>query len=159
MKELLFFSPLIMRHMEKQFNEEIEVLLIEDDPNDAEMIIRTLKKNNLDNNLKHVEDGALAIEFLQKVKQQGRNKPKLIILDLSMPKVNGSEALEVIKSDEGTRGIPVVVLTSSMEERDLKRCYELGVNSYILKPVDYNEFSKTIKNVGRYWLRLNLIPN
>lgn len=145
--------------MEQQVNEEIEVLLIEDDPNDAEMIIRTLKKNGMDNNLKHVEDGAQAMQVLNKVKQSGRNYPKLIILDLSMPKVNGSEVLEVIKKEEGMRGIPVVVLTSSMEERDLRRCYDLGVNSYILKPVDYPEFSKTIKKVGRYWLELNLIPN
>lgn len=145
--------------MEQQFKEDIEVLLIEDDPNDAEMIIRSLKKNGLDHHLKHVEDGAIAIQVLEKMKQNGRKKPKLIILDLSMPKVNGSEVLEVIKGDEELKNIPVVVLTSSMEEKDLKRCYSLGVNSYILKPVDFTEFSKTIKNLGRYWLEFNLIPN
>lgn len=145
--------------MEPQFKEEIEILLIEDDPNDAEMIIRSLSKNGLDGNLQHVEDGALAIEFLKNLKNSGKKNPKLIILDLSMPKVDGSEVLEVIKCDEGTRYIPVVVLTSSMEERDLKRCYALGVNSYILKPVDYIEFSKTIKKIGQYWLKFNLIPN
>lgn len=145
--------------MKQQFNQEIEVLLIEDDPNDAEMIIRTLRKNSLDNNLKHVEDGALAIDVLQKIKKNGGSYPKLIILDLSMPRVNGAEVLAVLKKDELTKGIPVVVLTSSMEDKDLKRCYELGVNSYILKPVDFSEFSETIKNLGRYWLQLNLIPN
>lgn len=145
--------------MEQQFNQEIEVLLIEDDPNDAEMIIRSLTKHGLDKNLKHVNDGAVAVSFLKSIKEEGGSYPKLIILDLSMPKVNGAEVLEVIKNDQNTRNIPVVVLTSSMEEKDLKRCYNLGVNSYIVKPVDYSEFSKTIKNVGRYWLQLNLIPN
>lgn len=144
--------------MEQQ-SKEFEVLLIEDDPNDAEMIIRTLRKNGLDSNLKHVEDGVQAMEVLKKVKQHKKRYPKLIILDLSMPKVGGSEVLEILKKEEETRNIPVVVLTSSMEERDLKRCYALGVNSYILKPVDYTEFSRTIKRVGRYWLELNLIPN
>lgn len=145
--------------MELKHNEEIQVLLIEDDPNDAQMIVRSLKKNNLDSNLKHVEDGALAIDYLKSLENSGRKYPRLIILDLSMPKVNGSEVLEVIKDDEGTKNIPVVVLTSSMEEKDLKRCYALGVNSYILKPVDYAEFSNTIKKVGQYWLKYNLIPN
>lgn len=145
--------------MEEQVSEEIDVLLIEDDPNDAEMIIRTLKKNGWDKSLKHVEDGARAMQVLEEVKQQGKKYPKLIILDLSMPKVNGSEVLEVLKGNEGTNAIPVVVLTSSMEERDLKRCYGLGVNSYVVKPVEYAEFSKTIKKIGRYWIELNLIPN
>jgi len=148
-----------MGPMELQVNQEVDVLLIEDDPNDAEMIIRTLRKNGLDTNLRHVEDGARALQVLDELKQNGKNQPRLILLDLSMPKINGSEVLEVLKNDEVTRGIPVVVLTSSMEEKDLKRCYALGVNSYIVKPVDYAEFSKTIKNVGRYWLRFNLIPD
>ncbi|MEG9328455.1 response regulator [Salinimicrobium catena] len=145
--------------MEEPSSQEIEVLLIEDDLNDAEMICRTLSKNGWEKNLKHVEDGAVALELLRELKECGRAYPKLIILDLSMPKVNGSEVLEVIKTEETTRNIPVVVLTSSMEEKDLKRCYALGVNSYILKPVDYSEFSKTIKSLGQYWLQLNLIPN
>jgi two-component system, response regulator len=144
--------------MEQRLFDDIEVLLIEDDPNDAEMIIRSLRKNDLDGNLKHVEDGALATQFLKDIKTSGKKYPKLILLDLSMPKVNGSEVLEVIKNDEDTRRIPVVVFTSSMEERDLNRCYALGVNSYVVKPVDYAEFSTTIAKLGQYWINYNQIP-
>lgn len=142
-------------------NEDLDILLIEDDPNDAEMIMRALKKRGIENNLIHVEDGAAAAELLFGADSAHPKPglPRLIILDLSMPKIDGADVLETIKTSERTRGIPVVVLTSSREESDLKRCYELGVNSYIVKPVDFMEFSNTISNIGHYWLELNLTPN
>ncbi len=140
-------------------NTEIEIILVEDNPSDAEMTIRALKKSNLANKIVHLRDGAEALDFIfGKGQYEGRNtelKPKLILLDLKMPKVNGIEVLEKIKDNELTRSIPVVVLTSSNEDPDIRRCYELGVNSYIVKPVDFENFSKSISELGLYWLLLN----
>lgn len=138
--------------------ETINILLIEDDPGDAEMIIRALKKNNLDRELLHVEDGAAAIDFLFGMgiySKMGIRIPKLIILDLHMPKINGLDVLHRIRANEGSKRIPVVVLTSSREDSDLKRCYDSGVNSYIVKPIEFNAFTNTILDLGHYWLKVN----
>lgn len=143
-------------------NTEFEILLIEDNINDAELAIRALKKNNVANNIIHLKDGAEAIDFLMGLgKYKGRNvnhKPKVILLDLKMPKVSGIEVLERIKSDELTKKIPVVVLTSSKEHPDVEKSYQLGANSYIVKPVDFESFRKTVNELGVYWLLLNQPP-
>lgn len=143
-------------------NNVIEILLVEDNMNDAEMTIRALKKNNIANNLVHVKDGAQALDFLRGLGEyEGRdieNKPRLILLDLKMPKVNGIEVLEKIRSNENTRKIPVVVLTSSKEHPDIERCYDLGVNSYIVKPVEFTNFVKAVSEVGVYWMMINQTP-
>jgi CheY-like chemotaxis protein len=141
---------------------EIEILLVEDNPNDAELTLRALKKNNFANNVVHAKDGAEALEILfGEADRSGSGiatVPKVILLDLKLPKVNGIEVLERLKGDERTRLIPVVVLTSSREDTDLARCYELGVNSYIVKPVDFDSFAKAVTDVGCYWLLLNEFP-
>ena len=141
---------------------EIEILLIEDNASDAEMTLRAFKKNNLGNSTVHLKDGAEALDFIFGTgAYEGRNilnKPRMILLDLKMPKVNGIEVLERLKSDPRTKTIPVVVLTSSREDPDIRRCYELGVNSYIVKPVEFENFTAAIKNLGMYWLLLNLSP-
>jgi CheY-like chemotaxis protein len=141
---------------------EVEILLVEDNPNDAELTLRALKKNNLANRVMHAKDGAEALEFIFGTGAfAGRSvekTPKVIMLDLKLPKVNGIEVLERIKGDERTKNIPVVVLTSSREDSDLTRCYELGVNSYIVKPVEFENFVKAISDLGFYWLLLNQIP-
>jgi two-component system response regulator len=143
-------------------NKIIEILLVEDNPNDAELTIGSLKKNNLANNIFIVEDGEEALDFLfAKGKYSERNineKPKLILLDLKLPKIDGLEVLREIKADEKTRTIPVVVLTSSCEESDIIRSYKIGVNSYIVKPVDFDKFTTAISDLGLYWLVLNQPP-
>jgi two-component system response regulator len=143
-------------------NTEIEILLVEDNPQDAEMTLRALKKNKLANNIVHLKDGEEALDFLfGRGVYSGRNinnKPKLILLDLKMPKVDGIEVLEKIKSDENLKIIPVVMLTSSKEDPDIKRCYKLGSNSYIVKPVDFNDFIKVVAELGLYWLLYNQSP-
>lgn len=140
---------------------EVEILLVEDNPNDAELAVRALKKQNLGNNLIHVEDGAEALDFIYGAgKYTGRNTnnvPRVILLDLKLPKVGGIEVLEKVKSDPKTKMIPVVVLTSSAEDPDIKRCYELGANSYIVKPVQFDNFAKTIANLGLYWVVVNKV--
>lgn len=137
----------------------VEILLIEDNPNDAELTIRALRKNHLSNSIVHVRDGVEAIDYLFATGQYtGRNiaeMPKLILLDIKMPKVDGFEVLQKIKDSELTRKIPVVMLTSSKEDPDIARCYTLGVNSYIVKPVDFEVFYKTVSDLGFYWLLLN----
>jgi two-component system response regulator len=135
----------------------IEILLIEDNPDDADLTIRALKKKNLANNLLHLEDGAEALEFI--FSSEGLNSPKMILLDLKMPKLSGLQVLRALKSDERTREIPVVVLTSSNEEPDIKECYALGVNSYIVKPVEFDKFMDAVAELGVYWLLLNQPPN
>ena len=141
---------------------EIEVLLVEDNASDAEMTTRALKKNNLSNKLLHLTDGAEALDFIfaegEYSGRQMENLPKVILLDLKMPKVSGIEVLRRIKTDERTRKIPVVMLTSSKEDPDIEACYALGVNSYVVKPVDFNEFQKAISNVGLFWLIINQPP-
>lgn len=140
----------------------VEILLVEDNLNDAELTIRALKKGNLANNLVHLKNGAEALDFIfGKGAYAGRdikNNPKLILLDLKMPKVNGLEVLAKIKADERTKKIPVVVLTSSKEDPDVKECYRLGVNSYIVKPVEFDVFLKSVIELGLYWLLLNHPP-
>jgi two-component system response regulator len=142
--------------------QEIEVLLVEDNMSDAEMTIRALKKNNLANRLLHLKDGAEALDFLfGEGKYSGRQIeqiPKIILLDLKMPKVNGTEVLMKVKSDVRTRKIPVVMLTSSREDPDIRECYQLGANSYVVKPVEFDEFHKVISDLGLYWLIVNEPP-
>lgn len=141
----------------------VELLLVEDNINDAELAIRELKKNNLTNNLYHVKDGEEALEFIFATGRyadirNANHTPKLILLDIHMPKVNGIEVLEKIKSDEQTKATPVVILTSSKEDPDIKKCYNLGANSYIVKPLSFEGFTEAIKNLGFYWLLLNQPP-
>jgi len=140
----------------------IEVLLIEDNPQDAELTIRSLKKYNLANNLFSVEDGADALDFIFcKGKYAGRSisqPPKVIFLDLKLPRVDGLEVLRQIKEDERTRRIPVVVVTSSREDPDIKAAYALGVNSYVIKPVDFEAFADCVSRLGLYWLLVNQPP-
>ncbi|MDA3929850.1 MAG: response regulator [Prolixibacteraceae bacterium] len=143
-------------------NNQVEILLVEDNPNDAEMAIRALKKQNLANNLVHVEDGEEALDFLfAKGKFAGRQTakaPKIILLDLKLPKIDGLEVLKIIKETNNLMHIPVVVLTSSKEEKDIIESYKLGVNSYIVKPVDFDKFVQAVGNLGLYWLLLNQSP-
>ncbi len=140
-------------------NSLIEILLVEDSMNDAELTIRALKKINLANNLIHLTDGAEAIDFIfAQGKYSDRNiddKPKLILLDLHMPKVGGLEVLEKIKTSEQTKAIPVVVMTSSREQKDIVESYKLGVNAYVVKPVGFNEFAKAVADLGLFWLLVN----
>jgi CheY-like chemotaxis protein len=141
---------------------EVEILLVEDNPTDAELIIRALKKSNLANKLVWVKDGAEALDFLFATGsysgRQVTNSPKVILLDLRLPKVDGMGVLRRVKNDERTRSIPVVVLTSSKEDRDVAESYQLGVNSYISKPVEFDEFAKMVSELGLYWLLVNHPP-
>lgn len=141
---------------------EIEILLVEDNPNDAELTLRALKKRHLANRIVHLKNGEEALDFIHgKNTFEGRdtrNQPKLILLDLKMPKVDGIEVLRNLKSHDTTKIIPVVVLTSSKEDPDIKVCYELGVNSYIVKPVGFEAFISAISEPGFYWLLLNQNP-
>lgn len=143
-------------------NKEFQILLVEDNMSDAILTIRALKKHNLANNLVHVYDGAQALDFLfGKGEYEGRNlaeKPKVIFLDLKMPKVDGLEVLRHLKADDRTKLIPVVMMTSSKEEKDIAESHRLGVNSYIVKPVDFVKFSKTVADLGLYWLLVNQTP-
>ena len=142
--------------------QEIQILLVEDNESDAEMTIRALKKNSLANTLLHVSDGAEALDFLfaegKYANRPVEKVPKLILLDLKMPKVNGIQVLVKIKGDERTKKIPVVMLTSSREDPDIQQCYDLGVNSYVVKPVEFDEFYKAISSLGLYWMIVNQPP-
>jgi two-component system response regulator len=148
--------------MKKENEVEVDVLLAEDNPGDAELAIRALKKGKMINNIIHVEDGLQVLKFLfGEGAYDGRdinNKPKVILLDLKMPKLNGMEVLQKIKSDERTKKIPVVVLTSSKEDPDIATCYDLGASSYIVKPVEFEEFVKVVNSIGMYWLSVNNPP-
>ena len=141
---------------------DVEILLIEDNLQEAQMTIRSLKKNNLANHLLHIDDSEEALDFLF-----ARNKYsdrvvgsglKLILLDLKLPKVDGHEILSALKQDERTKFIPVIVLTSSKEESDIFKSYQFGVNSYIVKPVNFDSFSKAVVELGMYWMLLNVPP-
>ncbi len=142
--------------------EEVEILLVEDNPTDVELTLRALKKNNFANKVHVVTDGAEALDYLFATgaykEREIAKKPKVVLLDLKLPKVDGLEVLKKIKSDERTKDIPVVVLTSSKEEQDRIESYNLGVNSYIVKPVDFQQFSKSVLELGLYWLLLNELP-
>ena len=141
---------------------EVEILLVEDNPTDAELCIRALKKHNLANKLVWVKDGAEALDFIfgtgSFAGRRLNHKPKVVLLDLRLPKVDGVEVLRRIKSDERTKKLPVVVVTSSKEDRDVAECYKLGVNSYISKPVAFEEFADTMGKLGMYWLLVNRPP-
>jgi two-component system, response regulator len=143
-------------------HDDIDILLIEDNANEAQLAIRSFKKNNLANKLLHIDDGAEAMDFLfARNKYAGRQQlhlPKLILLDLKLPKVSGLEILKAIREDKRTRLIPVTVLTASKEEPDIRKCYELGVNSYIVKPVNFDSFTKAVADLGMYWMFLNVAP-
>ncbi|MEO7046251.1 MAG: response regulator [Ferruginibacter sp.] len=141
----------------------IDILLVEDSIDDAELAIRELRKNHVNHNILHVKDGEEALDFIFATGKFAnlrnmQNLPKVILLDIHMPKVNGLEVLEKLKADERTQAIPVVILTSSNQSPDIKKCYNLGVNSYIVKPVDFENYSKTIRELGLYWLLLNNPP-
>lgn len=137
----------------------VEILLVEDNPRDAELTIRALKKYNLVNRLVHVRDGVEALDFLfSRGKYEGRrldSSPKVVLLDLKLPKMNGLEVLRIIKEDERTRVIPVVIVTSSTEDPDMKAAYQLGANSYVVKPVKFDSFVEAMSHLGKYWLLVN----
>jgi len=141
---------------------QVEILLVEDNPNDVELTLHAFKKNNLSNRIQVARDGAEALEFLfcsgAYAQRSPHTGPKVILLDLKLPKVDGLEVLRKVKGDPRTRTIPVVVLTSSREERDIVESYQLGVNSYIVKPVDFAQFTEAVRQLGLYWMLLNEPP-
>jgi CheY-like chemotaxis protein len=141
--------------------ESVDILLVEDNPNDAELTMRTLRKGNLANHVSWVKDGAEALEFIfRNGAYAGRpdQNPRLILLDLKLPKVDGIEVLKRLKADDRTRAIPVVMVTSSAEGRDIVESYKLGVNSYVVKPVEFEQFSETVAKAGFYWMLVNKTP-
>lgn len=142
---------------------EVEVLLVEDNPRDAELTLRTLHKRNLANHVVHVKDGQEALDWLfgtgAYAGRDPNHHPKVVLLDLKLPKVDGLEVLRAIRADARTRLLPVVVLTSSREEQDLVASYQLGVNSFIVKPVDFESFSAAVAELGHYWLLVNQEPH
>jgi two-component system response regulator len=141
---------------------ETDILLIEDSMHDAELTIRALKKNNLVNSLVHLKNGAEALDYIfaegNYSDRDMSNLPKMILLDLKMPKMGGIEVLKRLKADERTKRIPVVILTSSKEDPDIHTCYDLGANSYVVKPVEFDDFVKAVSNLGLYWMILNQPP-
>lgn len=143
--------------------EGVEILFVEDSIDDATLTIRALTKSGFTNRLHHVKDGAEALDFIYSkgmyTSRNSKEHPKLILLDLKMPKVTGMQVLEKIKSDPDLKSIPVVILTSSKEDTDLKKCYALGANSYIVKPVDSDNFFLAIKEIGLYWMILSEPPH
>lgn len=144
-------------------SESLEILLVEDNAHDVELTLRAFKKHNLSNRVQVCRDGAEALDYLfGEGEFQGRNvenAPRVVLLDLKLPKINGLEVLQRIKSDPRTQKVPVVVMTSSKEERDLVDSYRIGVNSYIVKPVNFEQFTEAVQKVGLYWLLLNQSPH
>ena len=140
----------------------IEILLVEDNPDDVEMTLHALQTHNVSNRIEVVRDGAEALDFMFRsgdyASRSETDNPKLILLDLKLPKISGLEVLTRIKSDPRTASVPVVVLSSSAEDRDIQESYRLGVNSYIVKPVDFERFLAAVSQVGLYWLLLNRPP-
>jgi two-component system response regulator len=141
---------------------EVEILLVEDNPYDAELTLRALKSKGLANKVITFPDGVEALEFLfGKGKYEGRDpamRPKVIFLDLKLPKMSGLEVLDKIRADARTKTIPVVILTSSQEESDIVKSYNLGVNSYLVKPVEFDKFFQAVEELGFYWLLMNKVP-
>jgi two-component system, response regulator len=143
-------------------SDSLEVLLVEDNPADAELTLRALQKNGAVKNIQHMWDGAEALDFLfcrgNYSDRDAASPPRIVLLDLKLPKIDGCEVLRQIKQDPRTRPIPVIILTSSKEERDLMESYRLGVNSYIQKPVSFAEFQEVVRQLGLYWLSVNTFP-
>jgi two-component system response regulator len=143
-------------------NGNVEILLVEDNPHDAELTIRGLKKHNFANKLHWVKDGVECLEFIRREGEYADRAagefPKLVLLDLKMPKLDGLDVLRELKGDERTRSIPIVVMTSSNQERDLVESYRLGVNGFVTKPVDFAQFMEAVANIGMYWLIVNQVP-
>lgn len=140
----------------------VDILLVEDSSADAEMTLRTLKRLGVANDIQWVRDGIEALDYLHRegsYADRGNGYPKLVLLDLKMPKMDGLQVLERMKADPRTKAIPVVVMTSSREEGDLVASYQLGVNSYVVKPVDFTEFAETVSRVGMYWMIANEAPD
>lgn len=140
----------------------VDILLVEDNPNDAELTLRALRKSNIANTIVHVHDGQEALDYVfAKGLYEGRDinsPPRLMLLDLKLPKIDGLEVLKVVKSDPRTKMMPVVVLTTSKEENDILKSYEQNANSYIVKPVNFDNFIEAVKELGLYWLLLNVMP-
>ncbi|MBU2493529.1 MAG: response regulator [Bacteroidetes bacterium] len=137
------------------------ILLVEDNPNDVELTLEALLEYNLANHVIAVGDGVEAMEYLRyedKFKNRKKGNPAVLLLDIKMPRMDGIEVLEAIRKDDKLKTIPVVMLTSSREEPDLKKCYELGVNAYVVKPVNFNDFIEAVKQIGIFWALLNEIP-
>lgn len=142
--------------------QQVEILYAEDNPADAELTLHTLKDRKIANNIVWVQDGAEALDFIRqrgKYANRSAGMPRVILLDLKMPKVDGLDVLKAIKADPSTQAIPVIMMTSSHEESDLVKSYKLGVNSYIVKPVDFDKFAQVIEEVGLYWLVSNKAPS
>jgi CheY-like chemotaxis protein len=141
---------------------EVEILLVEDNPDDAELALHALRRENFCNQIEVVRDGEEALDFIfcrnAYAHRKFQNPPKVVLLDLKLPKVDGLEVLRAMKADPRTRAVPVVVLTSSKEEKDLIESYHLGANSYIQKPVDIDQFREIVKQLGLYWLLVNVAP-
>jgi two-component system response regulator len=140
----------------------VEILLVEDNPSDLELALHALRRHKLANSIHVARDGEEALDFLFcRGAYAGRlmkNGPRVVLLDLKLPKIDGLEVLRAIKDDARLRGIPVVIMTSSREEQDLVESYRLGVNSYMIKPVDFEQFTEAVRNLGFYWLLLNKVP-
>ncbi|WP_457556375.1 response regulator [Candidatus Pyrohabitans sp.] len=136
----------------------IDILLVEDSQDDIELTLRAFRKNNLGNSIHIARDGREALEFLKQVEEGRAQTPGLILLDLKLPGVDGIEVLRYIKSRPSLRRIPVVMLTTSKNDRDIETCYDLGANSYIVKPVSFREFMETVKNIQLYWIVTNQPP-
>ena len=140
----------------------VEILLVEDNPSDIKLAMHAFQKNNLANNVKVLRDGAEALEYVfctdRYVDRKGHGQPKVILLDLKLPLVDGLEVLRRIKSDPETKAIPVVVMTSSTEDRDMVDSYQLGVNGYVQKPLDFEQFISAVRQIGLFWLLVNKVP-
>jgi two-component system, response regulator len=140
----------------------VDIVLVEDSSEDADLVIRSLKRSNLGNNIIHLQDGEQALDFFyargKYSARQVDDKPRLIMLDLKMPKVDGLEVLRALKTDERTQSIPVVIMTSSREDKDLIESYRLGVNAYVVKPVAFEDFAKAVAELGMFWLMVNEAP-
>lgn len=137
------------------------ILLAEDNPQDVELTLEALSENNLANNVIVVKDGVEAMEYLRyegEYKLRHKGDPAVLLLDIKMPRMDGIEVLQSIRSDKKLKNLPVVMLTSSREEPDLKKCYELGVNAYVVKPVNFNDFINAVKEIGVFWALLNELP-